>query len=211
MMYYLLTSLPSGHIFAILSYMKHLSLTKPHLIITVGIPGSGKSYFAEKFASTFGAPYICQRRIEKLTTDHIDELVQLQLDELLKTKQSIVFDGDSATRAERVRLSKKARDAGYETLLIWIQTDQQTAKMRATSKKATDTSTQNEDEFDRFIKQFTPPNAVEKPLVISGKHTYASQAKVVLRKLSAPRTAATDQDTPPARPTRPNSRNIVIR
>lgn len=193
--------------------MKHLSLTKPHLIITVGIPGSGKSYFAEKFASTFGAPYICQQRVEKLTSGHIDELVHLQLDELLKTKKSIVFDGNSATRAERMRLTKKAHEADYETLIIWIQTDQQTAKIRAIGKKSADTSTKNEEDFDRYLKKFTPPNTLEKPLVISGKHTYASQAKVVLRKLSAPRVATTerDQPQPPARPERPNSRNIVIR
>lgn len=190
--------------------MKHLSLTKPHLIITVGIPGSGKSYFAEKFASTFGAPYVSQQKIEMLATDHVDQIVQIQLDELLKTKQSIIFDGDSATRADRLRLNKKAREAGYETLLIWIQTDQQTAKIRATGKKST-SSSKDEDKFEQFLKRFTPPNSVEKPLVISGKHTYASQAKVVLKKLSAPRTTVTSQEQPPARPTRPNSRNIIVR
>lgn len=190
--------------------MKHLSLTKPHLIITVGIPGSGKSYFAEKFASTFGAPYISQQKIEMLTSENVDEIIQVQLDELLKTNQSVIFDGDSATRADRIRLSKKARDAGYETLLIWIQTDQLTAKQRATSKKSTN-SVKDEDKFEHFLKRFTPPNALEKPLVISGKHTYASQAKVVLKKLSAPRRATATQEQPSARPTRPNSRNIIIR
>ena len=189
--------------------MKHLSLTKPHLIITVGIPGSGKSYFAEKFASTFGAPYVSQQKIEALTLDHVDEIIQLQLDELLKTNQSIIFDGDSATRADRVRLTKKARDAGYETLLIWIQTDQQTAKMRTTGKKSP--SQKSEEGFEHSIKRFTPPNALERPLVISGKHTYASQAKVVLKKLSAPRHTAASQEQPPARSTRPNTRNIIIR
>lgn len=189
--------------------MKHLSLTKPHLIITVGIPGSGKSYFAEKFASTFGAPYVSQQKIEALTTDNIDEIIQIQLDELLKTSQSIVFDGDSATRADRIRINKKAREAGYETLLIWIQTDQQTAKLRATGKKSP--SSKSEEAFEHFVRRFTPPNAVEKPLVISGKHTYASQAKVVLKKLSTPHTAAANHEQPLARPTRPNSRNIIIR
>jgi len=38
------------HIFAIMSYMKSLTLTRPHLIITMGTPGSGKTTFAGKLA-----------------------------------------------------------------------------------------------------------------------------------------------------------------
>jgi predicted kinase len=189
--------------------MKHLSLTKPHLIIMVGIPGSGKSFFAEKFANTFGSPYICDKKIASLVQGKIDAVVQLQLDELLKTKQSIIFDGSSDTRVERMALTKKARTAGYESLLIWVQTDQATAKARVTQDKKGSASL-SVDEYDRRRKRFTPPNVTEKPLVISGKHTYASQAKVVLKKLSAPRAEIADHDKPPLRPERPKGR-IVIR
>jgi len=45
--------------------MKPLSLSKPHVIVTVGIPGSGKSFFAEHFAATFKAPLISGERIRK--------------------------------------------------------------------------------------------------------------------------------------------------
>ena len=213
-MYYL-RKMPyqSGHNLAILSYMKHLSLAKPHLIIMVGIPRSGKSFFAEKFAQTFGAPYISQKKIASLVTGNLEDLVQLQLDELLKTKQSIIFDGHTASRTDRAQLIKKAHDAHYETLLIWVQIDQISAKARATQgKKRSEPDMLSDEEFEKQLKRFTQPNAIEKPLVISGKHTYASQAKVVLKKLSAPRANIAGHDQPPIRTQqRPHSRSIVVR
>lgn len=190
--------------------MKHLSLAKPHLIIMVGIPGSGKSFFAEKFADTFGAPYLCNKKIASLVQGNIEAVIQLQLDELLKTKRSIVFDGASETRVERMALARKARSAEYEILFIWVQTDPATAKARALQPKKKDEDTSlSIDEYNKLLKRFTPPNATEKPLVISGKHTYASQAKVVLKKLSAPRAEISGHDTPPVRPERLKGRIIV--
>ncbi|MBI3889304.1 hypothetical protein HY312_01855 [Candidatus Saccharibacteria bacterium] len=38
--------------------MKSLNLTKPHLIVVVGIPGAGKTYFGQQFSTTFNAPYL---------------------------------------------------------------------------------------------------------------------------------------------------------
>lgn len=194
--------------------MKHLSLAKPHLIVTVGIPGSGKSFFAERFAETFGAPYVCEEKIVELAPGgDIDAITLLQLDELLKTKQSIVFDGASNTRTERMALSKKAREAGYNILFIWVQTDQTAAKARALQPQKSDhTKAISSEEYDKLLKRFTPPNLGEKPLVISGKHTYASQAKVVLRRLSVPRAEIAGHAATPIRPEQPNQRrNIIIR
>lgn len=189
--------------------MKHLSLTKPHLIIMVGLPGSGKSFFAEKFADTFGAPYVSDKKIAELAQGDIEAITQLQLGELLKTKQSIVFDGASDSRGERMTLAKTAREAGYEGLFIWVQTDSATAKARALQPKKGEGAPLTSDEYDKLLKRFTPPNSTEKPLVISGKHTYASQAKVVLKKLSTPRAEIAGHDAPPVRPDRPKGRIIV--
>ncbi|MDX2775988.1 AAA family ATPase [Streptomyces caniscabiei] len=197
--------------------MKSLSLSQPHVIIMTGIPGSGKSFFAEKFAETFHAPYVCQTKVARLANIEEASATQVtlyQLQELFKTKQPIVFDGASETRAERAELTRLAKKAGYETLFVWIQTDAATAKGRSTKElKGKASPTLSSDEFDRRVKRFTPPNAIEKPMVVSGKHTYASQAKVVLKKLSAPRAASTQPIEPPVRPTSATSprRNIVIR
>lgn len=187
--------------------MKSLSLTKPHLIIMVGLPGSGKSFFAEKFAETFHIPYVCQHKIDELSTENSQALAQLLLIELLKTNQSILFEGSAESRTERIALFKTARTAGYEPLLVWVQVDLQTAKDRSTAAKKINSS----DEFDKRSKHFTPPSSIEKPLVISGKHTYASQAKVVLKKLSSPRAEISAQATAPKRILPPGRRSITIR
>jgi len=199
------------HNFAILSYMKSLSLSQPHLIIVVGTPGSGKTFFAEKFADTFRAPYVSREKLTTLLgnpTTFTDELLYYQVNELLKTHQSILVEGVSDTRAQRLELAKYARASGYETLLIWVQTDPATSK----SRYQKDHKVQSSEEYDVLVKRFTPPVAIEKPVVISGKHTYATQAKVILKKLSEPRAVISSQATPPPR-SEPTStrRNITIR
>lgn len=190
--------------------MKSLSLSQPHLIVLTGIKGSGKTFFAEKFAETFRAPYISRDKLASLIPDEalLDEIITYQLDELLKTRQPVVVDGLATTRVQRIELAHKAREAGYETLLIWVQTDPVTAKSRAIKASKKQLSSE---EYDRITKRFTAPNAVEKPVVISGKHTYASQARVVLKKLSAPRAAISTHHSAPVRPEAMTRRNITIR
>ena len=185
--------------------MKSLSLSKPHLLITVGLPGSGKTHFAEKFSEMFGAPCISEETLKQFCADKAvsESLFNYQLDQLLKTNQTIVIDGKSSTRAERSELSHKAKSKGYESLLIWVQTDPQTSKTRAQKNNHTNEA------VEQAIKRFTPPNATEKVVVVSGKHTYASQAKVVLKKLSSPRAEISMHSAPPVR--EPGRRSITIR
>jgi predicted kinase len=206
-----------SHIFAILSYMKSLSLSKPHLIIVVGIPGSGKSFFADKFAETFHAPIVSRGRIEgrlEHDFDAVEAIAHDQLNELVKTQQSIIVDGLADNRTARAELAKSARAAGYSCLIVWVQTDTATAKSRS-SRKNTDTGNRHLTgaDYDRAASQFIPPIAIERPVVISGKHTYATQAKVILKKLSEPRSAAISKHpAPPVRPdTQTSRRNITIR
>ena len=195
--------------------MKSLSLSKPHLIIVVGIPGSGKSFFADKFPETFHAPIVSHGRI----ADHLEHdsdaagaIALDQLNELVKTHQSIFLDGLADSRTTRSDLARGARTAGYGCLIVWVQTDPATAKNRS-SRKNTDTNSRQLSgaDYDHAAKQFVPPTAIERPVVISGKHTYATQAKVVLKRLSEPRAAISKQTVAPVRPDQPNRRNITIR
>ena len=45
----------------------------------------------------------------------------------------------------------------------------------------------DEETFTRVSKLFTAPRPAEAVVVISGKHTFASQARTVLKKLVTPR------------------------
>lgn len=168
--------------------MKQLNLTKPHLFILAGIPGSGKTFFAEHFADSFSLPVISQSLTANILfedPDHSDDEQAIvlrinlsELDQTLKTKCHIVYDGYSATRVSRYELQKKAVNSGYTPVIIWVQTDIASAKRRAVNILQ-----MSEQIFEKSTRKFTPPNANENHLVISGKHLPASQTRNVLNKL----------------------------
>lgn len=177
--------------------MESLQLNRPYAIMLVGIPGSGKSFFGVQFAETFGAPYIDSITLEKLSRDEeaSGELVGIMLGEVAKTHQTFVFEGNSDSRTNRSEFSQWARSKGYQPILVWVQTDQQTSL-----KRALKTGSSTKESFEQTLKSFSPPHPDEKAIVISGKHTYSSQARTVLAVLSR---GTRPQNTPLATPVRP--------
>lgn len=185
--------------------MKSLQLTKPHLIVIVGIPGSGKSFFAEQFSKTFNAPYVDLRSVRDMLPDDDTALTvwNYTLDLLMQTKQTLIMEGSGATVAERRELTNYAHKKGYQALYIWVQTEPQTAKTRATKgiPRQKNQHLIHESDFNDALQRFEALGASEYYMVISGKHTYASQAKNVLKKLSAPRAERAKLPQPDKRPT----------
>ncbi len=173
--------------------MKSLQLSKPHLIAVVGIPGAGKTFFAKQFSDTFSAPYIDQSSLRSMLPDDDTTAVMCDyvIDQLCRTKQTILIEGPGATKASRRDVAELAKRHGYQPLFIWVQTEPITAQTRAT--KGVGPNRQqlmliSDSEFDALSREFEPLLPSEKYMVISGKHTYASQAKIVLKKLVEPRT-----------------------
>lgn len=176
--------------------MKPIVSTKPHLIIMVGIPGSGKSFFAEHFATTFNAPIVSFDKLRQalfipmaLSDEEdiiINRVANYMLDEVLKTGRTVLYEGLTNLRNDRNLIAKKARDADYEPMFVWVQTELIDAKKRATKANG-DKPALDDDRFKEKLKQFNSPHPSENPIVISGKHTYASQLKIVLKHLVEPR------------------------
>ncbi|MEO6109973.1 MAG: AAA family ATPase [Candidatus Saccharimonadales bacterium] len=188
--------------------MKPLTPNTPRAIIMVGIPGSGKSTFAEHFANTFQAPIINERAIAlatDLSVDAASKVAALMLGELLKTRRTIIYEGLTSTKVARTNLIKQTTAAGYVPLIVWVQTESLEAKRRATRKQK-DAIALTEEEFDAAIRRFTPPSVQEKAIVISGKHTYASQLKIVLKRL-----AGEQRPELPPEPRIRSSRTIILR
>ena len=177
--------------------MNSASSSRPLMLVAIGLPGAGKSFFARQFAETFGAPLISYDEIryelfnEIGYTAEMDEIVariaSLQLRELMKTKKTIVIDGGHNPKVNRAELAKLARTASYDIMNVWIQTDERTAYARSIKRGRGKFDIFNrslsEDEFIALAKKFTPPSNYEKYVVISGRHTYASQARIVLKKM----------------------------
>ncbi len=203
------------------------------MLLIVGNPGAGKSFFARQFSETFDAPVVSVDRIrfELFATptysndenDLVSRVSGYFIEELLKTKRSFVVDGGCNARTDRTNLMQLAKKAGYATPIIWVQTDLATCRTRALKRqpaKSVDDKFSprlTEQLFESLVKHFTEP-AREKHVVISGKHTYGTQAKMVLRKLVADREADAEQahreETAQVRQASqrpdPNRRGIVI-
>jgi predicted kinase len=197
--------------------MKPAETIKPHLIIMVGIPSSGKSFFAEHFAETFKAPIVSYDILRKeffpnpTYSEDEDEIISKVsnyiLSEFLKTKKTVILEGQTDLRTKRFEITKSARLAGYEPLFIWVQTETMTARKRA-NKSSPKKPAITGDEFDAKLKKFNTPNKNEQFIVISGKHTYASQLKIVLKHLIQPHPEVSEQKTIVRTP---KSRSFLIR
>lgn len=179
--------------------MEALTLSSPMVIEVVGLPGSGKSFFANQFASTFGAAIVSRDKIRwTLFANHtysdnenamVDQVADLLITELFRTKKTFVLDGGYNKESNRHSIANKARKNGYRVLTIVVQTDEPTSRRRATkrsSKKPGDQYKQSltDEQFDAAKKLYVEPSTTQQDVVvISGKHTYNTQAKIVLRKM----------------------------
>lgn len=168
--------------------MKPLTPASPHAIIMIGIPGSGKSTFADRFADTFKAPIVSQTRLQReldLTDDEARQLRDFILSEYMKTHRTVLIDGGLDNKEQRDETVLRLVKAGYRPLIVWVQTDTGESLRRA-SKPFPKGSGLTPEAFDALVDAFDPPHAKEKTVVISGKHTYTAQLKIILRQLATP-------------------------
>ncbi len=192
--------------------MKSLSSVSPMIVMMVGIPGSGKSHFARQFAEVFQTPLVSYDKTQYLlfaepqfSKDEeliIASIMNSQIKELLKTQKSFIIDGALNSKAARMEVSRLAKRHDYGLLTVWVQTDNESAKTRATKRsKRRDGDKFNHslsaDQFAGYAKRINPPDLKENHVVISGKHTFASQAKAVLKKIVSPRTTSLQSEARP--------------
>ena len=155
--------------------------SKPYAILVFGAPKSGKTSFAEKLSKALGAPFL---NISKLEKDYnVNNKLALELiRQFSKSGNTMILEGLTNTEAQRSALKKYLTKAGYIPVLIWVQTDMNTIKqrMRSAHKSLADAKTALAESY----KNLEAPSDNEKPLVISGKHTFESQYKNVINNLS---------------------------
>jgi len=179
--------------------MDKATMSSPLVIVIVGLPGSGKSFFATQFATSLDAALISEDKIRWMLFSHhaysdnentvVKQVANMIMSELFKTKKTFVLDGGYNDRVSRTALNATAKKAGYCVLTVVVQTDVPTAKQRSinrNAKKAGDVHKQSLSDglFESQSKKYQAPLAIDKTaVVISGKHTYSTQARVVLKKI----------------------------
>ncbi len=180
--------------------MKNLQLTPPLLIITMGYPGAGKTYFARQFAEMYDLPRLSEEvfRFElferPLFNDDEDEIIErivhYSLAQLMKTKQTLVCEGAFLTLAKRKRVYELAAQNGYRTLTVWLQTDLETSAKRAITRDRRSIDNRfafaiDKNTFAHLAGKLERPVEKEQSIVISGKHTFRGQCLTVLRKITS--------------------------
>jgi predicted kinase len=97
----------------------------PILILTFGIPGSGKSTWAKAFASRSGYTRICPDDIREEVTGNISDITQDvkvwriaydRLHEALDKKQNVIFDATNVNKKTRNTLEDQF---GEKTILVY--------------------------------------------------------------------------------------------
>lgn len=199
-----------------------LSGAQPLFILVVGVPGSGRSFFARQFADSYKFFYVDTGRYESIVSSlgvsnvevhsAVAQITDANLDQALRSFKHIIMEGPYYSAKDRDEILNRAQKAGFGTLIVWVQTDIETSECRALNRDRRRIDDKyslslSEAEFKIAVKSFQNPNPnKENVVVVSGKHDFKSQGVIVLKKIAGMyvngATHAQDVDNPP-RTTRP--------
>ena len=157
------------------------SKIKPRALLVFGAPCSGKTTFATKFAEKFGLAYYDLNEL-KVDYGFSHEQIFVILEQVLKTKQTIIIEGEIDTERERTDLRNLLRTYGYDPTLLWVQTDISTIRSRLKMKHKNITKAKKA--YDDAVNAIEAPTDIEKPIILSGKHTFETQTRHTLKGLA---------------------------
>ena len=102
---------------------------KPYAILVFGAPMSGKTSFSEHFSTSIEAPFI---NFDKLQREHkFSRKTTIDIIRIIaRGKQTIIVEGMAETESNREEMRKLFEELGYQTVLIWVQTDMNAIKQR---------------------------------------------------------------------------------
>ena len=155
--------------------------SKSRAILVFGAPCSGKSTFSEKFAKKYDLAYYDFETLrDEYRLTHKNILLCIEL--IARTGKTIMIEGELDTEKERTEMRNVLRNAGYEPSLIWLQTDAGTIRTRLKNKYKSVNKAR--EVYDACIEDMEAPSDVERPIILSGKHTFDTQARHVLAGLA---------------------------
>ncbi len=154
---------------------------RPRALLIFGAPCSGKTTFGEKFAKKFGlAFYDLDELKEKYSFSR--ENILIILEQVLKTRHTILIEGELKTEKDRDEIRTLLKNNGYEPSLIWIQTD--VATIRSRLKSRFKNVAKAKEVYEKAISEIEAPTESERPIILSGKHTFETQTRHVITGLA---------------------------
>lgn len=154
---------------------------RPRALLIFGAPCSGKTTFGEKFAKKFGlAFYDLDELKEKYSFSR--ENILIILEQVLKTRHTILIEGELKTEKDRDEIRTLLKNNGYEPSLIWIQTD--VATIRSRLKSRFKNVAKAKEVYEKAVSEIEAPTESERPIILSGKHTFETQTRHVITGLA---------------------------
>lgn len=154
---------------------------RPYALLVFGAPCSGKTTFSEKFAKKYNLTYFDLESL-KLANNLSRKTILIIVEQLLKTNRNLIFEGEISTEKERREITNLLSKYGYKPSLLWIQTDIATIRSRLKSRYKTIGEAKNT--YESKVAELEAPSEKEKAIILSGKHTFETQAKHALTGLS---------------------------
>jgi predicted kinase len=155
--------------------------SRPRALLLFGVPCSGKTTFAEKFAKKFDLAFYDLDGIKE-ENGLSNDVILLILEQVLKTKHTIILEGCLETERERIQVRNLLREYGYTPALIWFQTDMATVRRRL--KMRLKSVSKAKAAYEDAVARLEAPSDTEHPIVLSGKHTFETQTKHVISGLA---------------------------
>lgn len=160
---------------------------QPVLYLMLGYPGSGKTTTALKIKELTGAEHIWADVIRRemfghpnpdyslaentKLYDHLNKVAE----SLLAEGKSVIYDTNFNFFKDREHMRQIAARTNAKTVLIWVQTDQETARQRATNTAQPEATralgNMPVKEFDRMAHNLRPPLPGEQFIAINGQST----------------------------------------
>jgi predicted kinase len=194
--------------------MQKLTTTKPLFILLYGSPGSGKTNFARQLCEVLPCAHLQSDRIRaelfekpSFSTDEnevVDNLNEFMAEQFLQAGVSVILDENADRAAKRMSLRNMARSKKAEPVLVWLQTDFESAYarlQRRDRRKADDkyAAAYSTEMFKQAISRMQNPKN-EDYVVISGKHTFNTQRNTIVRHLVEKGLVERTQETPITKP-----------
>lgn len=182
-------------------------MTKPLLVVFLGFPGSGKTYFSLQLATALQAVTLNSDALrlsmfgshEKIETIRQTDNARLYIDvfgamdyaakQVLMAGHSVIYDAQQTKRENRQNIERIAAEAGAIPILVWVKTSRETALRRGQEREARDDSHQYDAEkmaylIDRFASVTDLPGADENVIEISGEAPFEEQYAVFQRRVA---------------------------
>ncbi len=172
---------------------------KPLLLALLGVPGSGKSYFARNLALEIGAVHLNSDSMRLAIFKSTDETTKIYNSEdrpklntyvfgaldyvsaqILGSSTNLIYDANNNSREERVSLEKIAQEHRALAVVVWIKTPHELALKRGQERTATNEQRQlsadvMRDTIAKHAAKIDEPKDDEHVVIIDGTIPFDEQ------------------------------------